>query len=135
MLGDHSPQALVDTIFFLTASILLYAVGRNTESFVLIHHKLNWLNIQEREPFFGTLKIFQKITQGGLKGRKLKLNIVIHHENPEDPSRCFVRLFKLYQSKCPHSQPKDAFYLQPLKKLTENCWYSPRPIGHVPLTT
>ena len=29
--------------------------------------------------------------------------------------------------------PKDAFYLQQLKKPTENCRFSPRPIGHCSL--
>ena len=37
---------------------------------------------------------------GGLKGRKLNPKIVQHHDNPENPSRCFVRLFKLYQIYC-----------------------------------
>ena len=74
-----------------------------------------------------------KNNPGGIKGRKLKPKVVVHHENTEDPSRCFVRLFKLYQSKCSSTQPKDAFHLQPLKKPTENCWFSPRPIGHCSL--
>ena len=36
----------------------------------------------------------------------------------------------MYQSKCPPSRPKDAFYLKPLKNPTEDCWYSSRAIGH-----
>ena len=62
-----------------------------------------------------------KNNPGGIKGRKLKPKVVVHHENTEDPSRFFVRLFKLYQSKCSSTQPKDAFYLKQLKKPTENC--------------
>ena len=41
-----------------------------------------------------------------------------------------MRLFRLYQSKCPPSRPKDAFCLRPLKKPTESCWYAPRAIGY-----
>ena len=53
--------------------------------------------------------------QVGLKGRKGKRKIVIQYENSENPSRCFVRLFKLYLSKCPQNRPSNAFYLKPLK--------------------
>ncbi len=66
---------------------------------------------------------------GGLKGRKIKPKIVIHHENLENPVRCFVRLFKKYQSLCPSEAPDDAFYLTPLQKPKENCWFKNVPIG------
>ncbi len=46
---------------------------------------------------------------------------MIHHENLENPGRCFVRLFKKYQSLCPSDAPDDAFYLIPLQKPKENC--------------
>ena len=41
-----------------------------------------------------------------------------------------MRLFKLYNSKCPPDHPKTAFYLKPLKNPTDVCWYSQQPIGH-----
>ena len=41
--------------------------------------------------------------QGGLKGRKGKRKVVVQHENSENASWCFVRLFKLYLSKCPQN--------------------------------
>ena len=73
---------------------------------------------------------FSKNNPGDLKGRKYKPKVVIQHENLDNPDRCFVRLFRLYLSKCPDSRPKDAFYLRPLAKPKGNCWYAPHAIGH-----
>ena len=44
----------------------------------------------------------------------IKLKIVYHNANPANPQRCFVRLFRKYQSLCPADAPADAFYLQPV---------------------
>ena len=69
--------------------------------------------------------------QGGLKGRHVKPKVVVHYENVENPSCCFIRLYKLYQSKCPPNRPNNAFYLRPLKKPNAaGFWYSTQPIGH-----
>ncbi len=63
--------------------------------------------------------------QGGIKGRKLKPKVILHHENGSNPDRCFVLLFKLYNSLC----PAGSFFLKPLTKPTEKCWYTNKPIG------
>ena len=52
---------------------------------------------------------------GGLKGRKIKPKIVYHHANTSNPERCFVRLCKLYNSRCPPNCPNNAYYLKPVK--------------------
>ena len=56
--------------------------------------------------------------------------MVIHHANTADPSRCFVRLYRLYNKLCPPDRPNGSFYLAPLKKYTESCWFSRSPLGH-----
>ena len=66
---------------------------------------------------------------GGLKGRKCNPKVVLHHETPNNPLHCFVRLFKLYQSKCPPDRPPGAFYLKPLKNPRGAYWYAAQPIG------
>ena len=67
---------------------------------------------------------------GGLKGRKQRQKVVVHHSNVDNPTRCFVQLFKLYNQLCPMDRPSHAFYLAPLKKLTKDCWFSRTPLGH-----
>ena len=66
---------------------------------------------------------------GGLKGRKHNPKVVLHHETTNNPSRCFVHLFKLYQSKCSPDRLAGAFYLKPLKNPRGACWYASQPIG------
>ena len=58
---------------------------------------------------------------GGLKGRKHKPKVVVHHANTENPSQCFVQLFKMYRDLCPDDRPHNAFYLAPLKRFTAHC--------------
>ena len=47
-----------------------------------------------------------------------------------NPKRCLVRLYKLYNSLCPTDRPDKAFYLKPLVKPKEDCWYTKTPLGH-----
>ena len=67
---------------------------------------------------------------GGLKIRKIKPKVVHHYDNPENPERCFVRLFKLYQQLQPPDRPRNAFYFKPLKNPTADTWFTAKPIGH-----
>ena len=70
---------------------------------------------------------------GGLKGRRITPKVVIHHENLENPARCFIRLYKKYMSLCPSDPPARPFYLKPARNPTPTCWYSRQPLGHNPL--
>ena len=49
-----------------------------------------------------------------LSSQKKKPKEVYQYANEDDPSRCFVQLYKLYNSKCPENRPSNAFYLTPL---------------------
>ena len=73
---------------------------------------------------------------GGLKGRKIKPKMVYHHANISNPERCFVRLYKLYNSRCPPNRPNNAYYLKPVKiPSEEDYWYTIQPLGHCTLDT
>ena len=76
------------------------------------------------------VKDSSKNRPGGLKGRKWNPKIVQHHDNPENPARCFVRLFKRYQNLLSKDRPDGSFYFQPLKTPRPDCWFSTKPIGH-----
>ena len=102
----------------------------STELCASNHHKLSWWRGREKDPTLNIQKTCPKNNPGGLKVRKKKPKVVIHHESSH-PSRCFVMLFKLYHRKC---RLDDAFYLKPLSNPTEQCWFSACPIGHYTLS-
>lgn len=133
-LGAHSPQCLVNTILFMCG---MYFALRSGHEHRALRFNPSQIELVEREGERAYLKYTEDLSKnnpGGLKGRKNKCKVVIHHENISDPQRCFVNLFKLYQSKCPPNRPRDAFYLKPLSNPTEQCWYSVCPIGHYTLS-
>lgn len=63
------------------------------------------------------------------RGCKCKPKMVTHYANLDNPSRCFVRIFKRYNNLCPPDRPHNAFYLSPLKQPTHDRWFSCVPVG------
>ena len=61
---------------------------------------------------------------------KKKSKEVYQYANLESPSKCFVRLYKLYNSKCLTDRPAIGFYLTLLARPKEAVWYSKVPVGH-----
>ena len=129
LLGSTNPQVLVDTMLFMNG--LYFALRSGDE-----HRQLRFdpcqIELIEQAGQRSYLKYTEDISKnrpGGLKGRKVKPKIVTHHANEENPDRCFVRLFKLYNSLCPAERPSASFYLQPLTNPRPGCWFSTRPIG------
>ena len=80
-------------------------------------------------PYLLYAEDISKNRPGGLKGRKYKPKVVTHYANTVNPSRCFVRIFKKYNSLCPPERPHDAFYLSPLKQPAQDRWFSRVPVG------
>ena len=133
-LGHHSPQALVDTMFFMCGIYFALRSGQEHRMLRFQPSQIELIEQPGQRAFLRYTEDISKNNPGGLKGRKNKPKVVIQHENEEEPNRCFVRLYKLYESKCPANRPQNAFYLQPLKKPTADCWYSSNPIGHCTLS-
>ena len=129
-LGANSPQALVDTIIVLNG--LCFALRSRSEHRQLRSYPCQIQLIEKpgQRPYLEYTEDVSKNRQGGLKGRKLKPKVVRHHDNPSNPDRCFVKLFKSYQSVLPVNRPNDAFYFHPLPKPRDGCWFTTKPIGH-----
>ena len=101
-------------------------MGENTENFGFPPVKLMLWTMKGNVPLLYT-EGASKNHPGGLKGRRVARKCVTHHANLENPTRCF---FHFYKSHCPGSQKHNAFYLKPLVKPTQACWYSQVPLGH-----
>ena len=75
-------------------------------------------------------EVVSKNNPGGLQGQKTAPKVVKHYANIEEPSWCFFRIFKIYNSLCPSNCPLDAFYLKPLSSIKNGCGFSSLAIGH-----
>ena len=133
-LGHHTPQALVDTVFFMCGIYFALRSGHEHRALRFHPSQIELVERPDQRAFLRYTEDLSKNNPGGLKGRTRKPKVVTHHESSDNPSRCFVRLYKLYISKCPQLRPKEAFYLKPLRALTnDTCWYSSQPMGHCTL--
>ena len=134
-LGDHSPQALLDTMLFMTG---VYFVLRSGDEHRNLRYNPPQIELIEKPGERAYLQYMEDISKnhpGGLKERKQNRKVVVHYENANNPSCCFVHLYKLYHSKCPPNCPDGAFYLKPLKSPAGAYWYATQPIGHYKLNS
>ena len=130
LLGSSNPQTLLDTMLFMNG---MYFALRSGAEHRQLRHDPGQIELVERPGERAYLRYTEDVSKnkpGGLKGRKMKPKVVLHHANEQDPGRCFVNLFKLYNSLCPKDRPKDVFYLQPLPKPSPGCWFSNKPVGY-----
>ena len=127
ILGDHSPQALVDTMLFLCGLHFALCSGNEHRSLTVQQFKLT-TSVDGQQQLQYTENVL-KNNSGGLAHRKVKPKQVVHHANTSNPMRCLVQLFQSYMLHCP-TDSNNAFYLTPLKKPKGNVWFSNIPIGH-----
>lgn len=120
ILGDHDPQSLLNTMIFMND---LYFALRSGDEHRNLRHSSCQISIVEERAYLEYREDISKNHPGGLKGRKVKPKVVTHHENLDNPARCFVRLFKKYRELCPKDVPPKAFYPKALQKPREDCWY------------
>ena len=123
LLGDKSPQSLLDTMVWMCG--LYFALRSGQQHRSLRPGQIELVEVPGKTPFLRYYEDISINNPGGLNHKKVQPTSVIHY--------CFVRLYKLYCSKCSESRPDSAFYLTAHKKCTDECWYSREPVGHNPL--
>lgn len=135
LLGDKDPQTLLNTMVFCNGLYFALRSGREHRQLRLRPCQIELIENEGERSYLRYTEDVSKNRPGGLKGRKVKPKVVVHHANTENPERCFVQLFKKYTKLCPKSPTEmNSFYLQPSTKPTENCWYTSKPLGHNSLT-
>ncbi len=130
ILGGDTPISLLNTMFYMNGLYFALRGGKEHRNLRYDPPQIHLVELPGARPFLEYREDISKNHPGGLKGRKIKPKIVVHHSNVEKPERCFVRL---YNGLCPRNRPKHAYYLQPLQKPTAKCWYSVTPVGHCKL--
>jgi hypothetical protein len=129
ILGDQTPQALLNSMFYY---IGLYFALRGGEEHRRLRHEpaqIKCFNLPEKSYIVYTEDV-SKTNQGGLLHRNRAPKSVKHYQNLDCPQRCLVRLFNLYNERCPKDRPAHAFYLKPLKSPKGNVWFQKSPLGH-----
>ena len=133
LLGESTPQSLLDTMVYMNGLYFALRGGKEHRDLRYNPSQIQLIEKPGERPYLLYTEDISKNHPGGLRGRNVKPKIVTHHANITNPRRCFVRLYKLYHSLCPPNRPENAYYLQPLKKPHNGCWYAPVPVGHTKL--
>ena len=125
-LGDSNPQQLLDTMVYYCGLFFALRSGKEHRQ---LRRSPGEIELLERPGERPTLCYTEDVSKNH-QARNLTPKVVYHHSNPDNPERCFVRLFRKYMSLSPPDSPAASFYLQPSSKPTSTCWYSCRPVGH-----
>ena len=128
LLGDMTPDVLRDTIVYMCG--LYFALHGGTELRGLKVQQITVHKLPNGDEYLKYHEIGSKNNLGGLYHRKFESKVVPHYSNKENPSRCFVQLFKKYLSKCPPNPPDGALFLQSLVRPMCDQWYANRVVGH-----
>ena len=124
LLGDLLPQQLLDTFGFYIG--LYLALRSGSEHRRLRHHPSQ---IQLPNGSAHLVYSFQN-KPGRPETAEVPKEVI-----KDDPRKCLVRLYKLYNSKCPLDRPDGALYLKPLVHFTTDVWYSKTAVDHNTLTS
>jgi len=134
LLGEHSPQVLSDTLVYMIG--FCFAL-RSGEEHRRLRHKPAQIQLVELPgctPYLVYKEDISKTNQAGLHHRNVIPKEVIHYANVQNPKRCLIHLYQVYNSLCPHDHPDNAFYLTPLTSPKKDCWFKKTPLGHCKLS-
>ena len=132
ILGSENPQQLLDTVVYLVGLNCVLRAGKEHRVLrsIPFNGQFEWVHDDKLQVYFlwYTEGIGLKTNKGGIKHQKLDPKIIDVYPIPNS-YRCPVRIIGMYLSLLPENRSCSAFYLQPLRNFTPNCWYDDRPVG------
>ena len=134
ILSSESPRQLLDTVVYIVGLNCALRAGKEHHMLHSIgfNSQFEWLRDESLDVYFlrYTDDIGLKTNKGGIKQQKLDPKIV--DVFPIVGSyRCPVRIIGMYLSLLPKNRTCNAFYLQPLRNYTPECWYECRGITRI----
>ena len=130
VLGDTTPQKLVDTILYMFGVHFALRAGTEHRNLRHINSQISLHKDTNGAKYLCYTEDVSKNCQGGPKHRKITPKCVRAYENKLDPDKCTVRLYEKYVSHRPtDANCSSAFYLRPLVKPVSHVWYSCQALG------
>ena len=86
----------LDTVFFMCGIYFALRSGHEHRALRFHPSQIELVERPDQRAFLCYTEDLSKNNPGGLKGRTGKPKVVTHHESSDNPSQCFVRLYKLY---------------------------------------
>ena len=131
ILGDESPEKLVDTMLYL---IGVHFALRAAEEHKSLKIDCQFKVLYDEEvglKYLDYKECTSKCNQGGLNSRFVRGKDGRAYQNVVNTDRCVVRLYEKYMSHRPDHMPKCSkdFYLRPLTVPNGDVWYSCQPRG------
>ena len=129
--GDNEPKTLVNTLVYLFGKFFALRSGEEHRSLTFAQLEVTEGDEEERTRLRYT-SFGEKNFSGGLKHRRINVNVVEQHENIANPERCVVRLYNKYINKCLKDVEKSScFYLTPKKqfKVDDKVWFTRSHMG------
>ena len=96
LLGDHTPEVLSNTSVYMIGFCCVLRSGEEHRRLCHNPSQIKLVNRPECSPYLHYKEDISKTNQAGLHNRKCVSKEVIHHVNKENPKRCLVQLYKLY---------------------------------------
>ena len=94
ILGECSPESLLKTMIFQNGLYLALRSGSEHRNLRSNPCQIQVIEKKGERTYLQYTEDLSKNHPGGLKGRKVKPKVVLHHANEDNPDRCFVALFK-----------------------------------------
>ena len=125
-LGDHQPEVLLRTVFYLNGRNLCLRGGQE-------HRGLKLSQFVREENHWKYIENGSKNFRGGVGDLGRENKVLQQYPCPELGNRCHFQILDTYFSRLPLKvREKDVFYLTPLrvfKEETGNAWFSLVPVG------
>ena len=88
-LGEHTPRALLNTIFYMTGLYFALRSGVEHRNLPFDQSQIEQVEREDEWPYLLYVEDCSKNRPGGLKCRHMERKVVKHHANTTNPKRCF----------------------------------------------